>query len=301
MSLSFSSSLSLSPPKTFANFIQDSLFTLSKPVAGGELDVVQAVPGGRWFLVPSPLLRYTRRFTGGGGDGEGEGGESSSGGGGGKGNGSVGGFNGLTGSRGTDVLTAEFDNLTRRSAISQTSYLGDGFKAGAAVDSLNVRRTRFFFLPEFFFPLPFSPSFSHSPFLFFPFPLSSFCQKNTTTTKQQQQKPPRKTNDETQGLTLLARQKLRKQFLHSVAAQYNSRGGPLLTAKARPAPWASVVATALPRRRLATASAAVSPAWLGGEGRRATLTLDVAAPYGDPRGGGKRVPGLAAAGIKWSF
>ena len=97
LSLSFSSSLSLSPPKTFANFIQDSLFTLSKPVAGGELDVVQAVPGGRWFLVPSPLLRYTRRFTGGGGDGEGEGGESSRGGGGGKGHGSVGGFNGLTG------------------------------------------------------------------------------------------------------------------------------------------------------------------------------------------------------------
>lgn len=113
---------------------------------------------------------------------------------------------------------------------------------------------------------------------------------------------PKKKPKKKQGLTLLARQKLRKQFLHSVSAQYNSNAGPLLTAKARPAPWASLVATALPRRRLATASAAVSPAWLGGEGRRATLTLDVAAPYGDPRGGeGKRAPGLAAAGIKWSF
>ena len=57
---------------------QDSLFTLSKPVAGGELDVVQAVPGGRWFLVPSPLLRYTRRFSGGG---DGDGGDGGGGGG----------------------------------------------------------------------------------------------------------------------------------------------------------------------------------------------------------------------------
>jgi len=91
--------------------------------------------------------------------------------------------------------------------------------------------------------------------------------------------------------------------LHSVAAQYNSNIGPLLTAKARPAPWASVVATALPRIRRATASAAVSPLWLGGEDRRATLTLDVEAPYGDPRGGGKgkRRPGLAAAGLTWKF
>lgn len=116
-------------------FFQDSLFTLSRPIAGGDLDVVQAVPGGRWFLVPSPLLRFTRKFVGGddggdgGDDGDGKGGRGSS----------VAGFSGLTGSRGTDVLVAEFDNLTRRSAISQTSYLGDGFKAGICVDSLNVR------------------------------------------------------------------------------------------------------------------------------------------------------------------
>ena len=254
---------------------QDSLFKLSKPVAGGELGIVQAVPGGRWFLVPSPLLRFKRRFAA---AGSGEGGESGSEGGG-KGVGGVGGFNGLTGSRGTDVLIAEFDNLTRRSAISQTSYLGDGFKAGVAVDSLHVSLT--FFCPRqpffFFFPSHFSR-----------LSLSSFSSK----------KKNKKTK---QGLTLLARQKLRKQFLHSLAAQYNSNGGTLLVAKARPAAWASVVATALPRRRVATASAAVSPSWLGGEGRKATLTLDVTAPYGDPRGGGKRSPGLAAAGVKWSF
>lgn len=132
--------------------------------------------------------------------------------------------------------------------------------------------------------------------VFFPsLPLTFFSFSLSLNKKIQQQQQ--------QGLTLLARQKLRKQFLHSVAAQYNSDSGPLLTAKVRPAPWAEVVATALPRRRVATASAAVSPSWLGGEGRRATLTLDVAAPYGDPRGeeGGKRVPGLAAAGVKWSF
>jgi len=63
---------------------QDSAFTFSGPAAGGTLDVVQAVPGGRWFLVPSPRLRFTRRFAAGDGSG------------------------------GADVVSAEIDNLTRR-------------------------------------------------------------------------------------------------------------------------------------------------------------------------------------------
>lgn len=84
------------------------------------------------------MLRFTRKFVGGGGDED----DSVKG----SGGSSVGGFSGLTGSRGTDVLVAEFDNLTRRSAISQTSYLGDGFKAGICLDSLNVSLLNFLLL-----------------------------------------------------------------------------------------------------------------------------------------------------------
>lgn len=112
------------------------LFSASRAVAGGVVDVVQSVPGARWFLVPTPLLRYTKSFDRG------------------------------------DVLSAEFCNQTRRSelvcekreerwgvwprpprsvflsslnpplfslhspgAISHTFVANDGLKAGIAVDS----------------------------------------------------------------------------------------------------------------------------------------------------------------------
>jgi hypothetical protein len=77
-------------------------------VAGGGLTLRQAVPGGRWFLVPTPAARWVRRFAHGGGGG----------GGGGEGGG------------GADVVSLEVDALTRSAAASQTYYSGDGFKAG---------------------------------------------------------------------------------------------------------------------------------------------------------------------------
>lgn len=57
------------------------LFSASRAVAGGMVDVIQSVPGARWFLVPTPLLRYTKSFDRG------------------------------------DVLSAEFCNQTRRSEL----------------------------------------------------------------------------------------------------------------------------------------------------------------------------------------
>ena len=90
--------------------------------------------------------------------------------------------------------------------------------------------------------------------------------------------------------------------IRAVGARYNSKAGPTVTVKAQPAPWAKAAATLHPRTRTAVASAALSPAWLAtGPGSTATLTLDVAAPYGEARGGGKKAAPKMVAGMKWGF
>ena len=37
--------------------LQDTLASLQHPLLGGKLEVTQAVPGGRWFLVPTPAFK----------------------------------------------------------------------------------------------------------------------------------------------------------------------------------------------------------------------------------------------------
>ena len=36
---------------------QDTLASWQHPLLGGKLEVMQAVPGGRWFLVPTPAFK----------------------------------------------------------------------------------------------------------------------------------------------------------------------------------------------------------------------------------------------------
>ena len=37
--------------------LQDTLASWQHPLLGGKLEVTQAVPGGRWFLVPTPAFK----------------------------------------------------------------------------------------------------------------------------------------------------------------------------------------------------------------------------------------------------
>jgi len=66
--------------------------------------VRQAIPAGRWFLVPNQAARWVRRV------GHGEGG-------------------------GADVVSLELDALARRAGASQTFYSGGGLKAGLGVSA----------------------------------------------------------------------------------------------------------------------------------------------------------------------
>lgn len=113
------------------------------------------------------------------------------------------------------------------------------------------------------------------------------------------------TLDSVAGLTLGADAKVEgKGVVRAVGGQYNSRAGPLLRVRARPAPWAEAVASLHPRTRTAGVTAMLAPAWLAtGPGKTATMTVDVSAPYGDPRAaaGGKRGALKGAVGMKWGF
>lgn len=224
---------------------QDWLISASRAVAGGIVDVVQAVPGARWFLVPTPLLRYTRSFDRG------------------------------------DVLSAEFDNQTRRSEC--------GLFWGGGV---------FFFL-SFRAPL----SHAHTPHTHSPTHTSGGI---SHTFAAGDGLKAGIAADSVAGLTLRAAQSLKgsSTTLTSIEGVYNAKAGPALTLKAKPSPWAAATATLLPRSRSVVASASLSPDWLAaGPGKNATLTLDVSTPYGAPRAaaGGKQGKKKAVAGIKWGF
>lgn len=41
--------------------LQDTLASWQHPLLGGKLEVTQAVPGGRWFLVPTPAFKVWPR------------------------------------------------------------------------------------------------------------------------------------------------------------------------------------------------------------------------------------------------
>ena len=221
---------------------QDWLFSVSRAVAGGVVDVVQAVPGARWFLVPTPLLRYTRSFDRG------------------------------------DVLSAEFDNQTRRSEW----FWGVGVGGGVAPFFYCTPLTHPTHLPH-----PHPGGISHT------FVAGDGLKAGIAA-------------DSVAGLTLRAAQSLKgsSTTLTSIEGVYNANAGPAVTLKAKPTPWAAATATLLPRSRSVVASASLSPDWLAaGPGKNATLTLDVATPYGAPRAaaGGKQGKPKAVAGIKWGF
>ena len=91
---------------------KDTALSLTRRCAGGALTLRQAVPGGRWFLVPTPAARWVRRVDHGRGAGAGAG-EGA----------------------GADVIALEADALTRTAGASQTFYSGDGFKAGLGVSA----------------------------------------------------------------------------------------------------------------------------------------------------------------------
>ena len=42
--------------------LQDTLASWQHPLLGGKLEVTQAVPGGRWFLVPTPAFKVPPRL-----------------------------------------------------------------------------------------------------------------------------------------------------------------------------------------------------------------------------------------------
>jgi hypothetical protein len=281
---------------------RDSAVSLSTAAAGGALTLRQAIPGGRWFLVPTPAARWVRRFAH--GDGE-----------------------------GADVVSLEVDALTRTAAASQTWWVVFFFsfffvppRARHACPSSPPRPRR-----------PQGPSALCRPAgrqgrkrtlcLERQRTLLSLTHTHTppTTHTHTHKKTSRYSGDGLKaGLgvaasskggrayTLAARQKVRAGpggVLHSVGGAYNSATGPELTAKLRPGKGILARVVAWPRQGVAALSAAASPAWLGhtggagGGSRRGTITLDARLPYGsDGSGkGGKPAKPDAVVGLKWKF
>ncbi|KAK9841989.1 hypothetical protein WJX81_002888 [Elliptochloris bilobata] len=82
----------------------DTFASFQRPLLGGKLEVTQAVPGGRWFLVPTPTFKFSRSFST---------------------------------PHALDRLSCKWDTLLRRGQLSQTMYCGRdcAYKASLQLDT----------------------------------------------------------------------------------------------------------------------------------------------------------------------